>query len=163
LTVVAAFMVQFGGASFHPGHVSLLAPIALIIFVVFAGAIFVPLVGMAVSAWRTAVRSWRGRRRQLRDAAGAEMRARALMSELCPHGWTAQITVGHVGASSPPEVALDWAELTGEPGQVAVTRRVWGATIAEALDAMVADRRTDETLEQIERGAVADGALWPDL
>jgi hypothetical protein len=36
-------------------------------------------------------------------------------------------------------------------------------TINEALDAMVADRRTDETLEQIEHGAAADGAWWPDL
>jgi hypothetical protein len=44
-----------------------------------------------------------------------------------------------------------------------VIRRVWAPTIGEALDAMVADRRTDETLEQIEQGAVADGALWPDL
>ena len=41
-------------------------------------------------------------------------------------------------------------------------RRVWAPTIGEALEAMVADRRTDETLEQIEQGAVADGALWPD-
>lgn len=42
-------------------------------------------------------------------------------------------------------------------------RRVWAPTIGEALDAMVADRRTDETLEEIEQGAAADGALWPDL
>ena len=42
-------------------------------------------------------------------------------------------------------------------------QRVWARTVGEALEAMVADRRTDETLEQIERGAVADGALWPDV
>lgn len=44
----------------------------------------------------------------------------------------------------------------------AEVRRVWAPTIGEALDAMVADRRTDETLQQIEQAAHADGALWPD-
>jgi hypothetical protein len=59
-------------------------------------------------------------------------------------------------------VALDWAELQGQSGRPVVIRRVWATTIGEALEAMVADRRTDETLERIEQGAVADGALWPD-
>ena len=59
-------------------------------------------------------------------------------------------------------VALDWTELQDASGRPAVMRRVWAPTIGDALDAMVADRRTDETLEQIEQGAVADGALWPD-
>ena len=58
-------------------------------------------------------------------------------------------------------MALDWTELR-EGSRPAVMRRVWALTVAEALEAMVADRRTDETLEQIERGAVADGALWPE-
>ena len=42
-------------------------------------------------------------------------------------------------------------------------RRVWADTVGEALEAMVIDRRTDETLEQIELRASDDGALWPDL
>ncbi len=52
-------------------------------------------------------------------------------------------------------VALDWAELEDESGEPAVLRRVWAPTIVEALEAMVADRQTDETLEQIEQGAAA--------
>jgi hypothetical protein len=35
---------------------------------------------------------------------------------------------------------------------------VWAPTVAEALDAMVADRLTDETLERIERSVSA----WPE-
>jgi hypothetical protein len=93
----------------------------------------------------------------VRAAAGAELRARTLMSELCPHGWRAQINLAEGSG-----VALDWAELEDESGQPAVLRRVWAPTIVEALDAMVADRRTDETLEQIEQGATAEGTLWPD-
>jgi hypothetical protein len=95
------------------------------------------------------------------------------MSELCPHGWRAQITV--FSGADPDDhrpltpdgrralVALDWTELSADRGRPLVMRRVWARTVGEALEAMVADRRTDETLEQIERGAVADGALWPDV
>ena len=97
------------------------------------------------------------------------------MSELCPHGWRAQVTLFGSSDQVPPDagdgppvpaparVALDWAELEDSTGRPAVVRRVWAPTIAEALEAMVADRRTDETLEQIEHGATADGALWPDI
>ena len=143
---------------------SLLAPLALIGFVVCLGAVAVPLLGLAVSGTRGLVRAGRARRRRVRAAASAEMRARAMMSELCPHGWRATITM----VSGPGEdggrrrVALDWTEVQDASGRPAVMRRVWAATIGEALDAMVADRRTDETLEQIEQGAVADGVLWPD-
>ncbi len=158
--------VQFGGVRFHPGQVNLIAPLILVAFVICIGALIVPLLGLAVSSCRDTVRSWRGRRRRLRTAAGAEMHARAMMSELCPHGWRAQITVltgdeehedGERGG-----VSLQWTELQDESGRPAVMRRVWAPTIAEALEAIVADRRTDETLERIEQGAVADGALWPD-
>jgi hypothetical protein len=168
---VVTYLVQFGGARFHPGQVSLLAPFVLVVFVVCIGALVVPLMGLVVSGSRGVLRSWRGRRRQLRAAANAERRARALMSELCPYGWRAQISLFESADQQLPEgaqgardkVALDWTELRDESGRPAVMRRVWAPTIGEALDAMVADRRTDETLEQIEHGAVADGALWPDL
>jgi hypothetical protein len=165
--------VQFGGARFHPGSANLLAPLALIAFVVCVGALVIPLLGVVVSSTRSTVRARRARHRRLRAMAAAEERARAMMSELCPYGWRAQITLF---ADADPDdhrpltrdgrraqVALDWTELRDESGRPAVMRRVWATTVAEALEAMVADRRTDETLEQIERGAVSDGALWPDL
>jgi hypothetical protein len=168
---VLTYLVQFGGARFHPGSVSLLAPLAMIGFVICVGAVVVPLLGIVVSGTRGLMRSRRARRRRLRAAAGAEIRARAMMSELCPHGWQAQITMVAGDADEPPTaaggnralVALDWTELRDDSGRPAVMRRVWAPTINEALDAMVADRRTDETLEQIEQGAVAEGARWPDL
>jgi hypothetical protein len=171
LGFVLTYLVQFGGARFHPGHVNLLAPLALVGFVVCLGAVFVPLLGIAVSGTRGRLRSWRGRRRRLHAAANAELRARAMMSELCPHGWRAQMTMfagddeetPRTADGRPARVALDWMELRDHGDQPAVVRRVWAATIGEALEAMVADRRTDETLEQIEQGAVANGALWPDL
>lgn len=158
--------VEFGGVRFHPGQVNLIAPLILAAFVICVGALIVPLLGLAVSGCRDAVRSWHARRRRLQAAAGAEMRARAMMSELCPHGWRAQIAIlagddEHESGES-GGVALEWTELEDDSGRPAVMRRVWAPTIGEALEAMVADRRTDETLEQIERGAVADGALWPD-
>ncbi|MDQ6779449.1 MAG: hypothetical protein M3071_25195, partial [Actinomycetota bacterium] len=120
---------------------------------------------------RRSLRARRAKQRRVVDAANAERRARALMSELCPHGWRAQITLFGPGDAMPAEappgerarVALDWAELVADHDRVIIARRVWAPTIAEALEAMVADRRTDETLEQIEQSAVADGELWPDL
>ena len=158
--------VAFGGVRFHPGQVSLIAPLILAAFVICIGALVVPLLGLAISSCRGGLRAWRRRRRRRRAEAAAEMRARSLMSELCPHGWRAQITI--VAGNEEHEdgtrggVALDWTEFRDETGRPAVMRRVWGQTISEALEAMVADRRTDETLERIEQGAVADGALWPD-
>jgi hypothetical protein len=167
LGTVLTEAVQFGGSRFHPGQVSLIVPFILVALVICVGAVVVPLLGLVISSSRGTLRSWRGRRRRLRAAASAEMRARAMMSELCPHGWRAQITMFAAGerdeAGGRARVALDWTELLDESGRPAVMRRVWAPTIGEALDAMVADRRTDETLEQIEQGAVADGALWPDL
>ncbi len=136
------------------------------------GAVLAPLLGVAASGTRGRLRSWRARRRRLHAAATAEDAARAMMSELCPHGWRAQITLfadADADDHRPltpdgrrAQVALDWTELRDESGRPAVMRRVWAGTVAEALQAMVADRRTDETLERIERGAVADGALWPE-
>lgn len=164
--------VQFGGARFLPDAGNVLMGLAFIGFVLCVGAVTIPLLGVAVSSVRSSVRSWRGRQRRLRSAADAEERARAMMSELCPHGWRAQITLFAAADSDDhrpltPDgtralVALDWTELRDDGGRPAVMRRVWASTVGEALEAMVADRRTDETLEQIERGAVADGILWPD-
>lgn len=165
-------MVQFDiGERFHPAGINMLEPLLLIAFLVCFGAVVVPLLSLVVPHTRRALRARRAKRRRLRAAANAEVRARALMSELCPHGWRAQMTLFGPDADHRPSapggrpvaVALDWTELGGPSGRPAVLRRVWAPTIAEALEAMVADRRTDLTLEQIEHGAVADGALWPDL
>ena len=49
------------------------------------------------------------------------------------------------------------------PVQPPVRRRVWAATIADGLAAMVEDRRTDEVLERIERSANADDDPWDAL
>jgi hypothetical protein len=92
-----------------------------------------------------------------------------MMSELCPYGWRAQITLyegqeqGEHGEAVRAPVALDWFELSHDGGQPAVMRRVWAPSVGEALEAMVADRRTDEALEAIELRASADGLAWPDL
>ncbi len=153
-------MVQFGGERFHPGEFSLVAPLLLIVFVICVSAVFLPVIAVAVSGVRSGLRSWRARRRLLRTLMDAEPRARMLMSELCPNGWRAQLTLEH-GTGEPVGVALEWTELEDETGRAAVMRRIWAPTINEALEAMVADRRTDETLEQIERAAFADGS-WPE-
>jgi hypothetical protein len=89
-----------------------------------------------------------------------------MMDELCPHGWRAQIVLFSSADDLPPQapdrertrVQLDWAELR----ESAMIRRIWAETVNQALEAMVADRITDETLQQIEHQALADGANWPD-
>jgi hypothetical protein len=167
---VLLFMVQSPG-EFPAGRVNLLDPLVLLLFVVGVAVLVVPLLELFVPRSRGALRSWRRRRRRARAAANAEMRARALMGELCPHGWRAQITLFESGdeelRAAPKglraRVAVDWIEREAESGRAAVMRRVWAPTISDALDAMVADRRTDQTLEQIEQGGVSDGASWPDL
>ena len=90
-----------------------------------------------------------------------QWQALAVMGELCPHGWQAQITLYGWGAPVPddapparvPQVGLEWTEYEEEHGRVAVARRVWAPTIGQALQTMVEDRRTDLTLEQIETSA----------
>jgi hypothetical protein len=138
---------------------------------VIALLIGVPLGAAAVGTLLAAAarRLWRRRRPPqaagLLGAAELEDGLRAAMSELCPHGWRAQITLFGPADELPPDapfgprsqVALDWAELDSDGDDALIVRRVWAASVAEAMEAMVADRRTDETLEQIERAAV-----WPD-
>lgn len=107
------------------------------------------------------------RRRPKQKPIGDQWQAMAVMGELCPHGWTAQITLYGWGAPVPPDapaarvplVELEWKQYDEEPGRVVVARRVWAPTIGEALQSMVEDRRTDLALEEIERAA-ADGDGW---
>jgi hypothetical protein len=114
------------------------------------------------------------RRRHRRPKPVADQwQALAVMGELCPHGWQAQITLYGWGAPVPedappsrvPLVELEWKQFDEEPGRVAVARRVWAPTIGQALQSMVEDRRTDIALEEIERAADGDGdgdAWWND-
>jgi hypothetical protein len=113
------------------------------------------------------LRRWRGAHRPHSD----EVRARAVMGELCPNGWQAQLTLYASAQAAPPGaprvegalVAVDWSELPGEGDEPPTMRRVWAPTIAEGLAAMVEDRRTDEVLERIERSANADDDPWDAL
>ena len=90
------------------------------------------------------------------------------MGELCAHGWQAQITLYGWGAPVPsdappsrvPLVELEWKQFEEDSERIAVARRVWAPTISEALEAMVEDRRTDMTFEQIEESAAEQGETW---
>jgi hypothetical protein len=109
------------------------------------------------------------RRRRLRGPVEDQWSALAVMGELCPYGWQAQITLYGWGAPVPsdappsrvPLVELEWKQFDESSGQVAVARRTWAATIPEALEAMVEDRQTDLTLEQIEQAAGGED-LWSE-
>jgi len=162
-------MAQFE-VGLHPGRVNLLEPLGALLFAACTGGLALAVLGPVVPRARRALRPRIARRRRQRAAADAELRARAIMDELCPQGWRAQITLVRASKARRGEtpdgqrdwVALDWTAFEDESSRVAVVRRVWAPTIGEALDAMVADRRTDETLRRVEQDALADGAVWPD-
>jgi hypothetical protein len=137
---------------------------------VLAGAVLLVLAGLLLAR---EARRWRGRHRPHSD----EVRARAMMGELCPNGWHAQVTLYGSPADRSAEaptnfgeargpgaaVSIDWGELPGDGAEWPPTRRVWAPTIVEGLAAMVEDRRTDEVLERIERSAGADDDPWDAL
>jgi hypothetical protein len=97
-----------------------------------------------------------------------QWRALAVMGELCAHGWQAHITLYGWGAPVPadapasrvPLVELEWKQFDEEPGRVVVARRVWAPTIAEALQSMVDDRRTDMAFEEIEQAVADEDDVW---
>jgi hypothetical protein len=165
-----SFMAQFG-AGLHPGRDDLIEPLVALFIAVGAGGLVLLVLGQLVPRVRHAVHSRNVRRRRLHDAANAELRARAMMDELCPHGWRAQITLPGASEQPPDDrgdrrcdtVVLDWTAFEDETCRVSVVRRVSAPTISEALEAMVADRRTDETLQHIEQSALGDGVRWPDV
>src|ERR1700687_4807407 len=74
----------------------------------------------------------------------------AVMGELCPDGWQAQITVYGDGAPVPldapparaPLVELEWQQFDGEHQHVTASRRAWARTIGGALQMMGDDRGT---------------------
>ncbi len=73
-----------------------------------------------------------GRRDRRPRPVADQWQALAVMGELCPHGWQAQITLYGWEAPVPedaprsraPLVALEWKQFAEESGQVAVSRRV---------------------------------------
>ena len=148
------------GASAASRSLAVVAQLELVL----VGAVLLVLAGLLLAR---EVKRWRTRHRPHSH----EVRARAVMGELCPNGWQAQLTLyGSGSAAAPPGspqggevVAVDWSELPGDGGELPPTRRVWAATITDALAAMVQDRRTDEVLERIERSAGADDDPWPAL
>lgn len=162
-------MIQWGGERYHPGPINLLQPLVLLAVGALAGVLLVPALERLVPRARRRIQARLRRRRNQRLAATAEQRARAIMSELCPHGWRAEITLfehperdGRDDEPRPDRVRLEWTELRDESGAPAVMRELWAPTVGAALQAMVADRQTDETLEQIEQGAAWEGAHWPE-
>ena len=144
--------VQGGGLHPPAAHDTLI----VVLVIVLLALICVPIV---LYMRRRARRS-----RPVRD----QWQALAVMGELCPHGWQAQITLYGWNAPIPddapparaPLVELEWKQFAEEPGRVAVARRVWAPTIERALQVMVDDRRTDFALEQIEAQAEQDGEVW---
>lgn len=162
---MVALLAQLGDRP-HAG--SPLHPLVLVALCAAAGGLLLPLLRLAATRGRRALGGRLGRWRRVRVEVGAERRARALMGELCPHGWRAELTLydgrasTEAGEPAHAPVVLDWCELRPGGAEPAVVRRVWAQSVAEALEAMVADRRTDVALEQIELRASADGASWPD-
>jgi hypothetical protein len=133
----------------------------------FVIALVITLLALGVAQIATYLRRRYARPKPVSD----EWQALAVMGELCPDGWQAQMTLYGWGAPVPddappsrvPLVELEWKQFDEEPGRVAVERRVWAPTIGEALQTMVDDRRTDITLEQIERAAAEDDDVsWND-
>jgi hypothetical protein len=131
--------------------------------------VIVPLIMLMTAACVLIGLYLRRRHRRPRRVAD-QWQALAVMGELCPHGWQAQITLYGWGAPVPadappsrvPLVELEWTQFDEEPGQIAVARRVWAPTISDALQSMVEDRRTDLTLEQIEQAAAEENPEWGD-
>src|ERR1700676_2996325 len=116
-----------------------LAVVAQLELVLVAGVLLV-LAGLVLSR---ELRRWRAWRQPHSD----EVRARAVMGELCPNGWQAQLTLYGNAQAAPPGaprvggalVAVDWSELPGASDEPPMMRRVWAPTIADGLAAMVED------------------------
>ena len=152
--------------AYRPGPTNLLPALLTLCAVAIGGLLLVKFLERIVPYIRRKLRAPTIRARRLRAEATAEPRARAMMDELCPYGWQAEIVLFGSVDELPPDapdpartrVQLDWREL----GQPEINRRIWAPDIRSALEAMVADRVTEETLHRIEQQALNDGADWPD-
>jgi hypothetical protein len=97
-----------------------------------------------------------------------ERETRVEMNRLCPDGWSTRITIygdrSPLPDDAPPaeegrRVCVEWTEYAAtETGgrRVAVARRMWARTIPGALRGVIADRRLDAQLEEIERTATVE-------
>jgi hypothetical protein len=159
---VIAFAVQFGEGDKHP-PADLLYPVLTLVAAAIIGGLLVKLAERVVPAARRAIRS----QKRLRAAAAVELRARAMMDELCPEGWQAQILMFSSANELPDDapdpsrtrILIEWEQL----GQPSLTRQIWARDIKQALESMVAERITDDTLQQIEQRALLEGTIWPDI
>jgi hypothetical protein len=155
-TLIGALLIASyrGGSTYAPSYETF---VIVPLIVLLAGA----------SVW---IGVYLRRRQRKPKPVSDQWQALAVMGELCPHGWQAQITLYGWGAPVPadapssrvPLVELEWKQFDEESGRVVVARRVWAPTIGEALQMMVEDRRTDLALEQIEQEAAQDGESWWD-
>jgi hypothetical protein len=159
-----AFANQSG--EYHPGPANVLAVPVVLVATAAAGWLLIRLLERCVPPVRQRLHARIASSRRLMAAANAESSARAMMDELCPDGWHAEIVLfssaGELPLEAPdPErtrVQLHWRELNDS----AELRRIWARDVKSALEAMVADRVMEETLQRIEQQALADGANWPD-
>ncbi|MGH2851539.1 MAG: hypothetical protein ACRDLP_13080 [Solirubrobacteraceae bacterium] len=128
-----------------------------------AGAV---LLALAMLLLGRELRRVRGRSRLAEDP---EIRARAMMEELCPGGWQAQVTL-YSATGLPSDapvnagglVSVTWLELGADEDEdeLSMVRRLWAPTISDGLAAMVEDRRADELPEHIEWLASTDDDPW---
>jgi hypothetical protein len=129
-------------------------------------AIMLAVVAMAI-ACVLIFRRLRRRERQ-RKRVVDQWQTLAVMGELCPRGWQAQITLYGDGAPVPldapaaraPLVELEWQQFDGEPRQVITARHAWARTIGGALQMMVDDRCTDLDLEQLGHAGGEERGIW---
>src|SRR5271165_5465727 len=149
--VQAGFMLASGvqgGHAHAPIHESLLLAGAIVAMV----ALSVP-IGLLLR-----------RRHRPPKSVADQWQALAVMGELCPDGWQAQITLYGWGAPVPadapasraPLVELEWRRFDADPTRSVSARRCWSPSIGEALQTMVDSRRADLELEQIEQHVLGE-------
>ena len=108
------------------------------------------------------------RRRDRNEPVRDQWQAMAVMGELCPDGWDAQLTLYGWGAPIPedapasrtPLVELEWRQYAEGSDEAIAVRRAWAPTIELALQKMVDTRRADLALEDIERELSGDRDSW---
>jgi len=127
-------------------------------------ALVVALLIVALAAIGGAIIAWQLLRKRRPARVTDHWSALAVMGELCPHGWKAEITLRGRGVPLPadapfsttPPVAVRWKLYEADSDRVVVARWVSANTIDEALQTMVDDRRLDVTLEQIEQSPAGE-------
>ncbi len=112
-------------------------------------AIAAVVAAMLVACMLIATHLHRRERRAKRVA--DQWQALAVMGELCPRGWKAQITLSGCDAPRPdgapdsrePLVALEWLQFDEPSRGTPAAWRVWAPSIGAALQQMVEDRASE--------------------